>query len=383
MDAGVPRRRRARPVGDAPIDPLLARVDDLAKGWLVALLEQLPLAGASSVLAGELARDGPRVCGAVIRALADDNELRRLGPGGALEQLAARAGEVCGAADAATVSGAIDVLHGVIWSALRQELADPDPEQVSELAERLTMVIETVRVVALRRPALVGQEATAVEEQEPPTAAERGAPAAAEPAPRAEQEIPASAEPAPGAEEKIPASAEPDAPHVERPSLVMAEAARNARTAEALWIGAFEEEIARAARAGTPLALLLAELEESERVAVVEPPGVAAATIGRFAQAIRDTVRRPDILAAETESRVWIIARDTGRSGAQALASRVARSVRNAEPWRGAPLTIAIGIAILGEDGREAEGLIAAAEESRFAAAASGVPVVLSAEEER
>ncbi len=118
-------------------------------------------------------------------------------------------------------------------------------------------------------------------------------------------------------------------------------------------------------------------------MAMIEPPAVASATIGRFAQAIRDTVRRSDILASETDNRVWIIARDTGRSGAQALGSRVARAVRNAEPWRGAPLTIAVGIAILGEEGREAERLIAAAEESRFAAAASGVPVVLAGEEER
>jgi len=49
---------------------------------------------------------------------------------------------------AATASGAIDALHGVIWSALRGELSDPEPEQVSELAERLSLVIETVRGAA-------------------------------------------------------------------------------------------------------------------------------------------------------------------------------------------------------------------------------------------
>ncbi len=165
MHAGVPRRRRARPVADAPIDPLLARVDDLAKGWLVALLEQLPLARASSVMAAELARDGPRICDAVIRALADDNDLRRLGPDGALEALASRAGDVSGGSDAATASGAIDALHAVIWSALRGELSDPEPEQVSELAERLALVIGTVRGAALRRPGTVEEESPGVEQE--------------------------------------------------------------------------------------------------------------------------------------------------------------------------------------------------------------------------
>ncbi len=368
MHAGVPRRRRARPVADAPIDPLLARVDDLTKGWLVSLLEQLPLGRASSVLAADLARDGPRICDAVIRALADDTELRRLGPDGALEQLASRAGDVWSGADAATASGAIDALHGVIWSALRDELSGPEPEQVSELAERLSLVIETVRGATLRPP--LAREPSPTEPAGPAQE-----PSPTEPMGPAEQHRPHPAMAGPSIERSRAAEA--------GASAAAEGGSRGSGAAQALWIGALEEELARAAQAGIPLALLLAELEESERVAAVEPRGVATATIGRFAQAIRDTVRRPDLLASETESRVWIIARDTGRAGAQALASRIARSVRSAETWRGAPLTISIGIAVLGEDGRDADSLIAAAEESRFAAAASGVPVVLAADEER
>ncbi len=368
MDSGIPRRRRARLVGDAPIDPLLARVDDLAKGWLLALLERVPLAQASSVLAADVARVGPRICDAAVRALADDRELERLAPGGALRQLAFSAGEVSGSGDPAAISGAIDALHGVLWSALRGELANPEPELVTELAERLALVVETLRNAALRAGAPAEPR-----EHEPTPEEER--------APRTELE-PERA-PRTGLEpERAPRTEPEPAP---RPTPVPApkSSERSSGATEALWIAAFEEEIARATQTGVPLALLLAELEESERLTAAEPPSVATATIGRFAQAIRDTVRRPDILASESDSRVWIIARDTGRSGAQALASRVARAVRSAEPWRGAPLTIALGIAILGEDGRDAASLIAAAEESRFAAAASGVPVVLAVDEER
>ena len=64
-----PRRRRARPVADAPIDSLLPRSEDLTKGWLLALLEDAPLDEAPGILAADLTRDGPRLCTSVLRAL--------------------------------------------------------------------------------------------------------------------------------------------------------------------------------------------------------------------------------------------------------------------------------------------------------------------------
>ena len=108
----------------------------------------------------------------------------------------------------------------------------------------------------------------------------------------------------------------------------------------------------------------------------VEPHGEASATFGRFAQAVRTAVRRRDVLACETDSRAWIIARDTGRAGAQALGLRIAISVPTEESWRGAPLTVSVGLAVLGEDGHDAGALIDAAEQMRFAAEASGIGIV-------
>src|ERR1700736_2507565 len=153
MQVGPPRRRRARPVADAPVDALLARVDDLAKGWLLAVLESAPLQDAASILAGELAREGPRICAAVVRALASDDDLRRLEAGGPLESLASRAGELVGASRVQAITEAVEALRSVIWSAVREEVSYPDADQISELAERLALVIELVRVAALRRSA--------------------------------------------------------------------------------------------------------------------------------------------------------------------------------------------------------------------------------------
>ena len=339
----TPRRRRARPVADAPIDLPLSRSEDLAKGWLLALLEQAPLSEAAAILAADLTRDGPRLCDAVVRAIADDTDLRRLEPGGALRGLAARAGEMAGCSGPAAVSAAVDTLRAVVWSALRDELRGSDSDLVSDLSERLSLIGELVRGAALERL----EEASADGEPRRETVREgySGAPLGPAEAP------------------------------LEPAEVLRGQAQALRGPAEALWVGALDDEIQRAMTGELSLSLLLAELEEVDRVALVEPPGEVGVTFGRFARAVRGAVRRQEILACESDTRAWIIAPDTGRSGARALASRVAEAVRLADPWRGAPLAASVGIAVLGEDGRTSSELIEAAEEARFAAAASGVGI--------
>lgn len=347
MPSGPPRRRRARPVADAPIDALLPLAEDLAKGWLLALLEQAPLDEAPAIMAGELTRDGPRVCQAVLRAVADDTDLRRLEPAGGLAPLIARVGELAGATGPETTSQAVDALHAVIWTALRDELRAPDPSLVSELAERLSAVTDLVRSAALRRGDTAGARAGTAG-----VSAVGLAPAPLAPPPPAPPPAPP---PSPAARvwPHDPAAASPP---------------------QALWVGALQEEIQRSA--GAPLSLLLAELEDAERIVAVQPGPEATATFEEFAQAVRRVVRRPHILVCETDARAWIIALDTGRSGAQALGRRVAEAVGEARPWGGAPMAASVGVAVLGEDGDSPEELTDAAEEARFAAAASGTGVV-------
>jgi GGDEF domain-containing protein len=353
MQHGPPRRRRARAVADAPTDALLLRTDDLTKGWLLALLEQAPLEDAPAIVAADIARDGPRICDAAVRALADDSDLRRLEPGGALEPLMSRTGELAGAGGAAAVAAVVDALEAVLWSAVRSELRDDDPELVSELAERLALVAGLIRGAALRR---VGAEVPA-----------RPAPGSAP------QHPPPTPEPPAG-----PASERPPSPRL-RPAIPAEPGSQRApeeRPPDALWIGALEDEVTRAQKADSLLSVLLVELEDAERVRAADPEPEATATFGRFAQALRTVVRRQDILACETESRAWIIARDTGRAGATALATRTAKAVREARPWRGGPMTVNAGIAVYREDGHDAATLIDAAEQAKFAAAAAGLSVI-------
>jgi GGDEF domain-containing protein len=325
-------------VGGAPVESLLPRTEDLAKGWLLALLEVLPLDDAPAVLATDLTLDGPRICEAIVRALVNENELRRLEPGGDLEPLVSRLGAIAGALGAEPTSQAVDALQAVIWSALRTELRDPDGDLVAGLAERLALVGEVVRSAALRYWA-TGAEIVypirASRGTSPPKAGDAGAAQTQE-----------------------------------------ASDAGAAQSPEEVWIGAVQDELARAQQLDVPLSLLLVELEDANRVLAAAEPAEATATFGRFAQALRSVVRRKDTLACETESRAWIIARETGRVGAQALARRVARALGESGPPPSAPMTVGVGIAVLGEDGRDAARLIEVAEEARFAAEAAGVTVI-------
>jgi GGDEF domain-containing protein len=355
-------------VADAPIDALLPRSEDLAKGWLLALLEQAPLDDAPAILATDLTRDGPRVCDAVLRALADDTDLRRLEPGGVLTPLAARAGELAGAAAPAAVSRAVDALIGVIWAAVRDELRGADGDLVAALTERLALIGELVRSAALERPV------SAPGSPAPPPVSPAPAPPPPEPPPVAPPPPVATTRPSPPPAPAEPRAASPPAqrawPGLSDPPTL--------DPSRALWVSALEDEIVRSA--GAPLSLLLAELEDAERVSAVEPQATARATFTRFAGAVRSAVRRQDILVCESDARAWIIARDTARAGAYALGERIAAAVRASETWRGAPLAASVGVAVFGEDGRSSRELIEAAEEARFAAAAGGIEVLGSEE---
>jgi GGDEF domain-containing protein len=282
------------------VEALVERSEDVAKGWLLALVEQEPLAGARSIRVRELTHVAPAICAALVRALASDAELERIGPAGELGELVSRAGELAGADTAEAVLRAVEALRAVLWSALLGSVADPDASLVAELAERLALVCERVRATAVRR--LTGE---------------------------------------PG------------------PPL----------------LGVLEARVVGARATGTPLALLLVELEDSERMAAVEPAHEAAASFERLAAAVRAAVGPGELVIADAPSGVWVIAPTSGADAAAQLGSLIAAAVREGGSWHGAPLRASIGVAVLDEDAGDAAGLIEAAEEASFAAAAAGIEV--------
>ncbi len=244
----------------------------------------------------------------------------------------------------------------MIWSALRGELERTDPDLLADAGERLSLVAELVRAAVLRRGAESEPEPR---DTRPPLGC----------ATRRPHRVRGRRPPIPGAGRGVE-----DGGVMEGENGVGGATGRAA--GDPLWIGTLRDEIVRAARARLPLSLLLVELDEADRLLAAGPRSEASATFGRFAQAVRTALRHRDVLACETESRAWIIARETARAGAQALGLRIVTTVPSEESWRGAPLTVSVGLAVLGEDGHNAAALIDAAEQMRFAAEASGVGIV-------
>ena len=312
MQQRPPRRRRPRPLPDAPVDGLLGRSGELAKGWLIALVEELPLQAADRIQIPQLTVEGPRLCERMLRALADDGALSRLEPGGDAEAVAARVGEMAGSASAEVISVAVDCLRSVVWAALREEFADPSSDQLFELGERLALVCELVRRAALRA-----------------------------------------------------APAETELPEIESHSAI-----------EDIWHQLLEANVTRSLREGNALALLVVELDDVDRLLAISSPEEVSAVLGAFDAAVWAAAGEQHGEVLSESGRAWVIASGLERGAARTLAARLAAAVRSAEPWRGAPLKAHVGVAMLGEDGEDGASMLAAAEESRFAAQSSGLDAV-------
>jgi GGDEF domain-containing protein len=331
MIAAMQERRapgRPRPVADPVVDAVAAHPDEVARRWLLALLESAPLAAATDVPVDALAKDGPAFCAAVLRAVGSDEALATLAesaasPGSELMRLS-------GASDGPSAVSAAEALRRAVREAAAAELPHSDAAVLADLGDRLAHVCAQLAATALGA-----------------STPERRAAPAREPLPAQEAEEP-----------DVPA------PQPLRPAALDPEAAP-------LWLAALERHIADGGRFG----LLLVEFDGAERLRLAEADG-ASELFARAARAVRTGVRRSDVLAHEDDGRIWVIAPDAVRAGAASLAARVADAVESAASTRGAPLTASIGLALYPDDGRSGEELTAHAEEGAYAARAAGVRFV-------
>jgi diguanylate cyclase (GGDEF)-like protein len=304
------------PALDAPVAGL-GDADALAKAWLLELIAARPLGEAARLSTERMGADGPALVAAVIGALVSDHELERLTPEGDLGALAAAAGAIAGAEGPAEVVAALERLRSVVWAAIERTAPGPPPVH---LAERLAHVCAKVAEAAL---AAGGSRAAPAE---PPRDDELA---------------------------RIRVARASDGP---------------------LWVEALERQLADGSRSGRRFALLLVDLDSAERLRLAGADEAAAA-FARISRAVREHVRRADVVAHEDDGRVWVIAGDTGRSGANALAWRIADAVEAAASLHGAALAASVGIAVYPDDGREAAALTGQAEEGMYAARAGGTRV--------
>jgi GGDEF domain-containing protein len=132
------------PVADVP-PPAIADGVAPAKGWLLALIAARDLQDAPAVPTAELARDAPKLCAAILRAVGSNAELD-------LSPLAARAGAMAGAGRPATAVAAVGLLRGALWEALRATMGPLDAATTAALAERLAWTCDLVAAATVSAP---------------------------------------------------------------------------------------------------------------------------------------------------------------------------------------------------------------------------------------
>jgi GGDEF domain-containing protein len=305
------------PVADVPPAAIADGVAP-AKGWLLALIAARDLQDAAAVPTAELARDAPKLCAAILRAVGSDAELE-------LPPLAARAAAMAGAGSPASAVAAVGLLRGALWDALRATMPPLDAATTSALAERLAWVCDLVAAATVSAPRGGEGERAAFRVRDVRDGSRRGTE---------------------GGARDVAAAAEAD------------------------WRAA----AARSLADGRPFALLALEIDDAARLLAADPEAGAAA-LARAHDAVRDELRPGDVLGREEDGRLWVVAAELGASGGRALAERLADAVAAAAAPKGAPLSASVGIAAAPADGTDADALAARADEALFAARAAGRPV--------
>jgi GGDEF domain-containing protein len=308
------------PVADVP-PPAIADGIAPAKGWLLALIAARELQDAAAVPTAELARDAPKLCAAILRAVGSDAELQ-------LPPLAARAGAMAGAGSPASAVAAVGLLRGALWESLRATMPPLDAATTAALAERLAWVCDLVAAAAVSAPRSGERERAALRVRDVRDGSRRG---------------------------------------TEGVARDMAAAA----ALDADWRAVAGRLLAD----GRGFALLALEIDDVARLLAADPEAAASA-LALAQDAVRDELRPGDVLGREGDGRMWVVAAELGSSGGRALAERLADAVAAAAAPKGAPLSVSIGIAAAPADGTDADALAVHADEALFAARAAGVPLV-------
>ncbi len=415
---GAPPARRARPVADLPLEALLARSGEAARRWAIALIATRPLDAIGEIPLQTLVAGAPALCEQLLAALASDAALESLLSGVMEEEAApagdlpARLGELVGSTRPGQLVEALEALRGAIWELLLEELpgaaAGPAAVRlVGDLSDRLAQVcaallaaaLERDEASALRQPrapeptgvraprggvaaggaghpedadaageppiVIVDERRAAYASIERPPFSARVAAEGINPAQEQQGFVPLDAQAAAAAAASGRAPQAPPGAEIAAGSEI---SIRDERGDEgpAAWVGSIGRELQRHERDGEPFAVLLLEAR-ADRAGGAEP---AHQPLG---DALAAELREGGgSLMRERAGRWWALVPRTDRLGAQALAGRLLQVVEAVSRRSGDAASVAIGIAICPEDGRQAAALAAHADVSLFASRAEG-----------
>jgi diguanylate cyclase (GGDEF)-like protein len=309
-----------------PIRGPLARLDrsreELAKAWLVRLIERSSLDEIRDLPTERIARELPELISDLVQAVAQDNgdpyELSSEQHQRAAALALLRAGRDSSAADLARDLAA---LQAVLVKALREELAASDPERFADAVERLAEATGAVQAAAVEE--LVRSRSRELESQ-------------------------ANTDPLTGL--------------------------YNLRY--------LQRELAHLLdlhkRYGHPFAALLMDVDGLKRINDAHGHQAGDRVLMQLAMALRRSIRNVDTPARLGGDEFCVLAPEQDIKGAQILADRLAAAVREEvvtpdEP----PMGISIGVVACPDHGEDAETLIDLADRAMYRAKAAGDEVAV------
>jgi GGDEF domain-containing protein len=240
---------------------------------------------------------------------------------------------------------AAEQLCAALWEALHERLRAGDAAQAAALGERIAEVSRTVSALACAER----ESGSADSEADAPRSHLGGAILVDERQRRGTS-----------IDERRPA----DAP------IAIRDARGGSETVP--WSAAVQRRLDRYRDDRERFAVLVVELLDAERLRVAQPPSESERQLREVEAAIVEQLRPADALVREVDGRYWLIAPHSDAEDARAIAGRLAAAARRSASHRGAPLGIAVGIALCPEHGIDAGALTGHAEVDLYAAQAAG-----------
>ncbi len=308
-----------------PIARLDRSRDELAKAWLVRLIERASLDEIRELPTDRIARELPELIGDIVGRLTGVNGAD---PYKLSEEQAERAAGLVGLrgggrdASAADVARDVASLQTVLIRALRDELADSDPEAFAQAVEQLAEAIGAVQAAATE--ALVRSKSRELESQ-------------------------ANTDPLTGL--------------------------GNLRS--------LQRELARLIavhkRYGHNFAVLLMDIDGLKRINDAHGHQAGDRVLMQVAMSLRRAIRNVDSAARLGGDEFCVLAPEQDGKSAASLAERLAAAVREEVAMPDdPPVSLSIGVSACPEHGEEAEALIDLADRAMYRAKASGEGVALS-----
>ena len=309
-----------------PVRGPLARLersrDELAKAWLVRLIERASLEEISEIPTDQIARELPDLISDIVEQVASTNgdpyELTEKQKQRAAALAGMRGGRDTSPAD---VARDIAALQAVLVRALREELSEKEPERFADAVERLADATGAIQAAAVEE--LVRSRSRELESQ-------------------------ANTDPLTGLGNL-----------------------RNLQTELA-------QMLEMQKRYGHPFGVLLMDIDGLKRVNDSQGHQAGDRVLMQVAMALRRSIRTVDIAARLGGDEFCVLAPEQESAAATLLGERLASAVVDevsigADP----PVGLSIGVVSCPEHGQDAEALIDAADRAMYRAKAAGENVAL------